>query len=146
MTGGYLLAIGSPVHFLRRLIMDNHALAGALIALALAMKMLVPAGFMPTISNGQIVVSVCTGMGAAKMVMSVPGFEHGKPGDSQHGKSEPPCAFSGLSAPSLSATDPVLLALAILFVMALVRRPMARLAAAAAPYLRPPSRGPPARL
>lgn len=41
----------------------------------------------------------------------------GKTGDhdegDQHKKAEMPCAFSGLSAPTLAATDPILLAIAI---------------------------------
>lgn len=131
---------------LRRLALNNRMLAGALIALALAMKLLVPSGFMPAVADGRIIVSLCSGAGPAKMVMPLPGMEHGKSGDSQHGKSEQPCAFSGFSAPSLAAADPVLLALAILFVMALASCRLARRSTAAPSYLRPPLRGPPARL
>lgn len=126
--------------------MNNRALAGALFALAMIMKVLVPAGFMPSIDHGQIVVSICSGTGPMTMVMTIPGLEHGKSGDNQHGKSEQPCAFSGLTAPSLAAADPVLLALAILFVMALAMRPMVPIGTTQRPHLRPPLRGPPVRL
>ena len=134
------------VHLLRRLALNNRVLASALLALAMMMKVLVPSGFMPTLDHGQIVISICSGTGPMTMVMTVPGLEHGKPGESQHGKSEQPCAFSGLSAPSLAAADPVLLALAILFVMALALRPMVPTAVQKRPHLRPPLRGPPATL
>ncbi len=110
------------------------------------MKVLVPAGFMPTVDHGQIVISICSGTGPMTMVMAMPGMEHGKPGENQHSKSEQPCAFSGLSAPSLAAADPVLLAIAILFVMALALRPMVPSVVRQRPHLRPPLRGPPATL
>ncbi|WP_070154988.1 hypothetical protein [Sphingobium phenoxybenzoativorans] len=133
------------MHRLRRLVLANRPFACAIIALALIMKIAIPSGFMPTVSNGQIVVSVCSGMGPTTMVITIPGLEHGKSdGGSQHGKTEQPCAFAGLSAPSLAAADPILLAAAILFVLALGMRPLLLTAASASPYLRPPLRGPPA--
>jgi hypothetical protein len=53
------------------------------------------------------------------MVITIPGLEQGKPDGGDHpGKAEQPCAFAGLSAPSLAATDPILLAVAILFALA----------------------------
>ncbi|WP_235536291.1 DUF2946 family protein [Sphingomonas sp. Root50] len=119
-------------------------LAGALLALAVMMRMFVPAGFMPTFDHGRIVVSLCSGSGPMTMVTTTPGLEHGKPGESQHGGTEQPCAFSGLSAPSLAAADPVLLAIAILFVMALASRPTVPSGVGQRPHLRPPLRGPPA--
>jgi hypothetical protein len=134
------------MNLLRRLASNNRMLASALFALAIMMKVLVPAGFMPTFDHGQIIVSMCSGTGPMTMVMTVPGLEHGKPGDSHHGKTEQPCAFSGLSTPSLAAADPGLLALAILFVMALALRPMVPTAIRQRPHLRPPLRGPPATL
>lgn len=134
------------MHRLRSLVFANRPFACAVFALALMMKIVMPAGFMPSVSNGKIVVSICSGTGPMTVVMTVPGSEHGKPGERQHGKAEQPCAFAGLSSPSLAAADPVVLALAILFAMALALRPMAARTATAPPYLRPPLRGPPARL
>jgi hypothetical protein len=109
------------------------------------MKIIMPAGFMPTVSNGQIVVTICSGTGPMTMVMTISGLEHGKSeGDRHQGKAEQPCAFSGLSAPSLAAADPILLAAAILFVLALGLRPPVLPVSTAPPYLRPPLRGTPA--
>lgn len=62
-------------------------------------------------------------------------------GDSNNSKAEQPCAFVGLSAPSLAAAAPFLLAAAILFVLALGMRPLALPGSTAPPYLRPPLMG-----
>lgn len=133
------------MHLLRRLVLCNRPLAISALALALLMKLAIPAGFMPSVSDGQIVVSLCSGTGASTIVMTIPGLEHGKPDGGGHpGKAEQPCAFAGLSAPSLAAADPVLLAAAILFVLALGIRPLPLPASITPPYLRPPLRGPPA--
>ena len=133
------------MHRLRNLVLANRPFACAVLALALMMKLVMPAGYMPTVSSGQIIVSICSGTGPMTMVMTIPGLEHGKSeGDGHQGKTEQPCAFSGLNAPSLAAADPVLLAAAILFVLALGMRPLVLPASTAPPYLRPPLRGPPA--
>lgn len=115
------------------------------------MKLVMPAGFMPTVSNGQIVIRICSGTGPMTTVMTMPQLEHGpglehakSEGDGHQGKAEQPCAFSGLSAKSLAAADPVLLAGAILFILALGTRPLVLRVSAPPPYLRPPLRGPPA--
>lgn len=131
------------MHRLCRLVLANRPFACAVFALALLMKIVVPSGFMPTISNGQVVVSVCSGMGPTTMVMTIPGLEHKSSGDSHGGKAEQPCAFAGLSAPSLAAANPVLLAAAILFMLGLGMRPLVLPTSTAPPYLRPPLRGPP---
>ncbi len=133
------------MHRLRNLVLANLPFACAVLALALVMKIVIPAGYMPTVSNGQIVVSICSGTGPMTMVMTIPGLDHGKSdGDDHQRKAEQPCAFSGLSAPSLAAAAPILLAAVILFVLALGTRPLALPASTAQPYLRPPLRGPPA--
>ncbi|MFD2780429.1 hypothetical protein ACFS32_04010 [Novosphingobium pokkalii] len=66
----------------------------------------------------------------------------GKPDHGEHVKGE--CPFTALSSASLGAVDPVVLALALAFVMALALRaaPCPRLGQTA--HLRPPLRGPPA--
>ncbi len=131
---------------LRRLILSNRYLAGFALALALAVKLLSPAGFMPAQHDGQLVISLCTPDGPATTVVTIPGKGKGEGtgGDSHNGKTEPPCAFSGLASSSLAATDIILLAAAILFAMALALRLPVPLLAAPPAYLRPPLRGPPA--
>jgi len=107
------------------------------------MKVLVPAGFMPTMSGNTMIIQICSGYGPMIMAMPMPGKEDSGKGDRQN-KAEMPCAFSGLSAPSLAAADPILLALAILFVMAAAIHVAIPLPASSPAYLRPPLRGPPA--
>ena len=131
------------MHRLRRLALNNRALAATLFALAMAMKVLIPAGFMPIIEDGRIVISLCSGTGPMKMMMAMPGPDHGKSDENQHGKVEQPCAFAGLTAPSLAAADPILLVLAILFVMTLSQRPILPRVVQRPAHLRPPLRGPP---
>lgn len=133
------------MHSLRRLVLSNRELAIAILAVVLLMKLVVPAGFMPAASDGQIIVSMCSGTGPTEVVMTVPGLGH-KPdgGGEDRGKAEQPCAFAGLSTLSLAAADPILLAAAILFVLALGVRPLLLPASAPPLYLRPPLRGPPA--
>lgn len=127
---------------LRRHLLRHRALAGWIIAAALLMKVLVPAGFMPTMSGNSMIIQICSGYGPMTMAMPIPGKQDSSQGDHQD-KAEMPCAFSGLSAPSLAATDPVLLALAILFVMVAAIRVAIPVPASSPTYLRPPLRGPP---
>lgn len=127
---------------LRHLILRNRALAVWFVAAALLMKILVPAGFMPTASGNTMIVQLCSGSGPQTMVVEIPGKTSSP--DKAHGAADMPCAFSGLSAPSLAGADPALLVLAILFVFAVaLHAPIATLAPLPA-YLRPPLRGPPA--
>ena len=112
------------------------------------MKILVPAGFMPVVSGARVTIEICGGIAPAQTVMApmtamtMPGMAH-HPGKADHQERKMPCAFSGLTAPSLAAVDPVLLAIAIVFIVGLVFRVTPAVPIAAQPYLRPPLRGPP---
>lgn len=113
--------------------------------MALAMKVVMPAGFMPMMSDGRIVVGMCSGTGQTTMVVTIPGLEHRDADRGEHGgKTSQPCAFAGLGTPALAAADPVLLAIAILFALALGMRFVPLMPVAAPRSLRPPLRGPPA--
>lgn len=130
---------------LRRHFLRHRALAGWIVATALLMKLLVPAGYMPAVSGNSVIIQICSGYGPMTMAMPMPmpgKQDHGQ--DHQQSKAEMPCAFSGLSAPTLAAADPVLLALAILFVMVVGARFVVPLPTASPAHLRPPLRGPPA--
>lgn len=117
-------------------------LAALLVAAALALRVLVPGGYMPAVDHGVIVVKICTGSpdGPRSMLWAVPGLEHEQqPGDVAQGK----CAYADLAQAMTGGTDPILLAAALAFVLAL-----ALVVAAAVPprlvdRLRPPLRGPP---
>ena len=129
---------------LRQFLRANRSLAGLLLVLALSVKLVVPVGFMPTQNDGHIVSGICTGTGPAPMVVAIPGKSDAGEGSGDHqGHHEPPCAYSGLGIPSLSAAAPAPLVLALLFVMAAALRPVVLLLAAPPAYLRPPLRAPP---
>lgn len=107
------------------------------------MKVLVPAGYMPSVSAGSITIELCSGYGPQKMVAAMSGMTHHPEKKGEHGKAEIPCAFAALSAPSLAGADPLLLALAIAFIVATVFRIGRPTAVSTPAFLRPPLRGPP---
>jgi hypothetical protein len=138
---------------LRQLIHGHLPAAWALLALSLAMKLLVPAGFMPAFSASGIAIVICSGIGPAPMAMhgeidksmAMPAMPAGHGGDHQApAKFDTPCPFAGMSAPALGGADAIQLAIALVAIIAAglfvaealpIRRPG---------HLRPPLRGPPA--
>lgn len=104
------------------------------------MKVVVPAGFMPVAGPGQIMVLVCTQFGPQHVAIDVPGMP-AKPGDGA--KMDQPCAFAGLGLAWLPGADPVLLAAALGFILALSFAAVVVPRLARTPRLRPPLRGPP---
>jgi hypothetical protein len=80
----------------------------ALVALcAVFVRVAIPTGFMPTQGVGGIVISLCTGQGAAKALLPV---ELNDPGSQDHAK-DGDCAFAtGLGSGLVDALRPVLLA------------------------------------
>ncbi|WP_287980511.1 MULTISPECIES: hypothetical protein [Sphingomonas] len=137
---------------LRRLILRRRTVAGIMLAAALAMRLLVPAGFMPDSAAGNLRLILCpaaspidalTAAGPAKHVMTRQDHrEHGH----QSAPQDAPCAFGGLALASLLPVDPVLLAAAILFAMVLAAFGRIAPTPPIALFLRPPLRGPPARV
>lgn len=128
--------------FVRSLLAHRH-LTLLILAAALAIRVLIPGGYMISADHGTITVSVCSGVTAAPMTMAMPGMpDHGK--KDAHPTGEQPCAFAGLSHQALGAVDALLLLAAIAFVMALGTAPAPRLRPLRTAYERPPLRGPPA--
>jgi hypothetical protein len=132
-----------PVSVLRRLLLEHRLLCGCLIAAALLMKAVLPAGFMPMQSGGTIVLGFCSGYGPKTMAVSIPMKDDRSSPDEHQPKTGMPCAFSGLAMPGLAAVDPALLALAIAFVLERAIRTATILPRIVRVYLRPPLRGPP---
>jgi hypothetical protein len=132
---------------IRRFLSQRH-LAVLVCAAALMLKLLVPTGYMISSEQGRIAITPCTG----KAAPAAPAAAHGDMADhhggakDHEGKPEMPCAFSSLSAQALASVDPLLLAVLIAFVMAAAHRPVLLPSAAEPAHLRPPLRGPPARL
>lgn len=128
--------------------MHHHIAAAWLLAVALLVKALVPAGYMVAAQGDTFVIELCSGTTTRTMVMTIPSADDsdGQHDRSAQGKADMPCAFAGLSLTSLAATDPIVLAAALLFVMGLALRPILPRAPLKRRFLRPPLRGPPATL
>ena len=130
---------------LRRHLLQRRFVALGLVALALLLKLVVPTGYMIGTENGALTIELCSGAGPMKMAMPMAGMVHGSDHKDDHAKADMPCAFAGLTLPSLAAADPLLLAAAIGFIIRTVFRTSAHAAPGRVPpYLRPPLRGPPA--
>jgi len=145
MTGLPACATRVSVLAVRRLIAQRY-FAVLVCAATLLLKLLVPAGYMIGTEHGRITIELCSGVAPRAMTMAMPEMhgdmpDHGRSQD--HGKAEMPCAFSGLSAASLGAIDPVQLVALIAFVMAIGLSPAIQPATVRRGHLRPPLRGPP---
>lgn len=128
---------------LRQLLTRHPSAAWLIVAVTLAMKLVVPVGFMPSMIGGRVEIVLCTGMGPQDMKMAMPGMARHDRGDHAPSKPESPCLGAGIAAPVLSGVDPIQLALAfavaIVAALLVATPPPPRLRA----HLRPPLRGPP---
>lgn len=124
-----------------RIFLKQHRwLALWLIAAALAVKALVPAGYMLADTGGKtLTMAICDGNGPATMTVEVPMDPGHKAPDS--GKQD--CAYSGLAHAALGGADPALLLAAIAFLLALGFAPLTAPALRRRAFARPPSQGPP---
>lgn len=145
MTGARVRATRPHVTAVRRLIAQRR-LAVLLCVATLALKLLVPTGFMIGSQHGRITIELCSGVQPPTTAMAGMHGDMPDHGKQDHGKAEMPCAFSGLSAASLGAVDPIQLAVLIAFIMAIGVSPAVLPAVARRSYLRPPLRGPPVSL
>ncbi len=127
---------------LRALLQARCHLALALIALALAVRILVPAGMMPGSGDRVLAVQICAdASGLPKsQVLVIPGQLAPHEDNSAKGT----CAFAGLAAPALAGADPVLLAMALAFILAIGLALAAPALPARFARFQPPTRGPPA--
>lgn len=131
---------------LRDLVQIHSRLTLVLLGLALAVKALVPTGFMPALTDERVLtVTICadaTGM-ARQMRIAIPDKDQA-PGDhSKATDTAQPCAFSGLGSAMTGGADPVLLASAAAFILLLRFAAPASLPLPEIAFLRPPLRGPP---
>lgn len=102
-----------------------------MLLVALAMRLIVPAGYMPVAASGGWTMTICTGHGAVTV-----------PGKADTTKAEPPCGFASLAVVGTGGEPPTLPALAAAWVASPL--PVAVTIAAATPArLRPPLRAPP---
>ena len=121
------------------------ALAFALIALALAMKALVPAGYMIGADAKALTVRVCDGYADSgsshAIVIVAKDAAHSDAGKSLHNQQA--CPFSLLALGQLDRADPILLALALAFIILLGMAPPPGVTPRPLARLRPPLRAPP---
>ncbi|MDV3456869.1 hypothetical protein RZN05_07735 [Sphingomonas sp. HF-S4] len=143
----------------RRLAANHRSLAAMILAMALVIRILVPAGFMPVLERGGIAIVHCSGI-APPPAMAIPAMTHHETNDMAHvgmGPQAPadadrhegsgidaPCAFAGSTMPALPGAYSLVLAAALVFLMLLAAQVPARPSLGAALRLRPPLRGPPA--
>ena len=117
-------------------------IAAALIVLALALRVIIPSGFMPSSERG-FALTICTGMDTQTVWMDKSGKLHKE--DPSKGKSveHQPCAFAGaaMAADVLSADFQVAMAPVALAIPVFAKREVSIGAGLAAPP--PPAIGPP---
>lgn len=138
--------MGAPMSAPRALIQRQPKLVMLVMALALCVKALVPSGYMVRSGTTELLtVALCSqGLDAPKTATIAIHKEGGSQDqDSEGGKTDTPCAFTALSMVSLGGADAPLLAMALLFILALGLAPSAAPLPAEPAYLRPPLRGPP---
>lgn len=126
----------------RAILLQKHGLALTLLALALCMKALVPAGFMVEARATSLTILVCADASGAHSAIQV-AIPHA---DREHGadaKLHEACPFSVLSLASAGSTDPIQLAIALALILLLGVLATSRLRLAPMARVLPPQCGPP---
>ena len=127
---------------LRRFLTQDRRLALALVVLALALRAMVPPGFMVGTSTLTLKVEICADASARHLVREIVIPRDGAP--SQAGEQSPPCAFSSLLMAGSDAALSVFVAAALAFVLALGFAPLPVPCLRNPAFPRPPLRAPPA--
>jgi hypothetical protein len=129
---------------LRQILMQRRQLALWLVALALAMKALVPGGFMVREQGTVLTIAICGDVAGAHLSRQIVVPQREAPQDlaSQHAKGAA-CPYSALDMSGTAATDPILLGLALAFILAIGLAPLVASEPSVHAHLRPPLRGPP---
>lgn len=109
----------------------------------LAVRLLVPTGFMPVAHDGAVTIEICGSHGGATLVLPGTGQPADPHPDGKHAAAFDHCPYAAAASPLLGGADPVLLARVIRhdFVAALLGAPIALPAWRA--FTLPPLRGPP---
>jgi len=113
-----------------------------LLAAALCLKVVLPAGYMPSAAGGDIVVALCSSTASAGETVTIR-IPHKEGRENPSDSAKHSCAFAPLAAVALGSVPPAILLAALLFVfVAAIRWQPLALRAAGARIL-PPSQGPP---
>lgn len=134
------------MNLVRHFIRDHRMLAAVSMALALIMKITMPAGTMPGWDASTLTIQICADGTGGRMTtqITIPASGKTQTGKGDHVASQGLCPFSVLASGMISATDPPLLLITLAW--ALILRPLpARAPPHSRPiHFRPPLRGPPA--
>lgn len=112
------------------------------VLLTLSLRILIPTGFMPTVSAQALVVELCSGVSGKTVTIDL---GKKRPGETQQHAAENPCVFAGglshglLASDELPAILPFVYGLTIFIGTAIADLTISRLAAPP-----PPSQAPPA--
>lgn len=127
----------------RRTLLRHRSIAVLLIACAMALRLAVPAGFMPSAARGRIVVVLCGDAGATRLALDTRGeHENNQPQDG-HRLAETPCLFAGLGSLALASVDELVVDVAPLFEAEIATWVIRRALKPVSRSVRPPVRGPP---
>mgnify|MGYP000320077118 FL=1 len=129
-----------------RALVQRHRLAMAMvIAAALLMKAVVPAGFMVGAGARVLTIELCADAQGERMVRQIAiGTEpSGAEAQAQHQKGAGLCPYGALGFAALGGADPIQLAAALAFVLTLGFAALVVPAPRTIAHLRPPLRGPP---
>jgi hypothetical protein len=127
---------------LRAFFRDHRRLAALVVAVALAMKALVPGGYMLAPQGKVLTIAICADASGGQLTRQIVLPTDGKSGE--HAKAENTCPYAALGMAALTGADAPLLALALAFILALGFAPVRPAFRASPSFLRPPLRGPPA--
>lgn len=114
-----------------------------LLSMTLVLKAVLPNGYMLQSKPGSmtLMVTICTGMDTIKQSITIPmDKDADKP---VHEKSDNQCAFSALSHHAIGGADDFLLAILLIFILAMGFAAVNAHFMPAQRHLRPPLRGPP---
>ena len=128
---------------LRTFLGSHRRIAALIVALALGMKALVPAGYMLAPQMTTLTVTICADAQGKRITHEIAVPRETGHGEASAEKGGNACSWSSLSMASLGSAPPVLLALALAFILALGFLPAAPPVARVASWLRPPLRAPP---
>jgi hypothetical protein len=132
---------------LRALLFRHRTLALGLVALALAMKALVPAGYMVGTQTRSFTIQLCSegidGRHDLVRQVVVPASDPAAKASAGQAKAQGTCPFGALGHALLGGADPVLLAAALAFILALGFAPVPAPAPRRRSHAWPPLRGPP---
>ncbi len=131
---------------IRHLLKVHPRLLALLLLVALAVKVLVPSGYMIAPDTKIFTVQICTGMGMMEKTIEIP-VDQGSPDTGKHHGSDDastkPCSFAGFAQLGLNIIDPVLLTIALAFILLAGLQLQSVPEPRAVLRLRPPLRGPP---